>query len=73
MPHIIVQMYPGRDNTEKQQIAKFIQSSLSQQMNMGPDKFSVSIQEIPQSDWKERVYETLKDDENLYIEPGYIL
>lgn len=70
MPHIIVQMYPGRSEEVKQQIAQFIQGSLSEQMNMEPGLFSVSIKEIPQSEWDKQVNEKLKDDKDVYIKPG---
>lgn len=73
MPHIIVQMYPGRSEADKQQIANVIQESLSLQMDMEPNMFSVSIQEIPKNEWKDRVYDKLELAGNLIIKPGYSL
>jgi 4-oxalocrotonate tautomerase len=73
MPHITIQMYPGRDDETKQKLADAIVKTASEQLNRGKEHFSVSIEDIPQEEWKERVYNKVIDPNNkeVFVKPGY--
>lgn len=73
MPHITIQMYSGRDEETKKKLAKAILKTASETLERGPEHFSVSIQDIPQEEWQEKVYKHITDPNNkeVYIRPGY--
>ncbi len=73
MPHIIVQMYPGRDDTIKMELAQAIVDTVSTNLGLEEGVISVGIEEIPKEEWKTVVYDKVVEDENktLYIKPAY--
>ena len=73
MPHITIQMYPGRDDETKMKLAKAVLKVASQELNRGEEDFSVSIQDVPQDEWTDKVYKNITDPENkeVFIRPGY--
>ena len=71
MPHIAIQMYPGRDDETKKRLAEAILKTAAQELNRGQEHFSVSIEDVPQSEWKEKVYDKVVQDKNTVIQPGY--
>ena len=58
MPHITIQMYPGRDDKIKQELADAVAKTASEQLNRGIEHFSVSIEDVPQEEWNEKVYKS---------------
>ena len=73
MPHITIQMYPGRDDKIKQELADAVAKTASEQLNRGIEHFSVSIEDVPQEEWNEKVYKSAVDPENrnVFVRPGY--
>jgi 4-oxalocrotonate tautomerase len=73
MPHITIQMYPGRDDKIKQELADAVAKTASEQLNRGIEHFSVSIEDVPQEEWNEKVYKAAVDPENknVFVRPGY--
>lgn len=73
MPHITIQMYTGRDEKTKKEIAGKMAEALSNAMNMEKKNISVSIQEIEKENWKAEVYDKVVDENNqeVLIKPGY--
>lgn len=73
MPHITVQMYPGRSDEIKQKLAKVLAEAAAKELDRGLEHFSVSIEDVPQDEWKETVYNKAVDPENknVFIRPGY--
>ena len=71
MPHITIQMYPGRDEDTKKHLADAIIEAASKELNRGKEHFSVSIVDVAQEDWKESVYDKVISDKNTIIKPGY--
>lgn len=73
MPHITIQMYTGRDEKTKKEIAGKMAEALSNAMNMEKKNISVSIQEIEKENWKTEVYDKVVDENNqeVLIKPGY--
>ena len=71
MPHITIQMYPGRDENTKKRLANAILETASKELARGKEHFSVSIEDVPQDEWKARVYDKVREDKNTIIQPGY--
>lgn len=73
MPHIAIQLYSGRDEETKRRLAQAVQEAASAALARGKEHFSVSIEDIPQDEWKEKVYDKLLLDKNIVIPPGYTM
>lgn len=71
MPHITIQMYPGRDEETKKRLAKAILETASKELAREKEHFSVSVVDVPQDQWKEKVYDKVVADANTMIQPGY--
>ena len=73
MPHVIVKLYPGRSEQQKNQLAEQIVKDVVAIANCGEEAVSVAIEEIKPEDWAEKVYkpDILGDRERLYKKPGY--
>lgn len=73
MPHITVQMYPGRNDEIKAKLAKVLAEAASKKLGRGIEHFSVSIEDVPQDEWTEKVYKNAVDpnNKNVFIRPGY--
>lgn len=73
MPHIIVKMYAGRDDTEKKALADQITKAVMKTLGYGADSVSVGIEDIEPQDWTERVYrpDIAEKPGQLYKKPGY--
>lgn len=70
MPHITIQMYSGRDDETKKRVALALQEAASKALDRGKEHFSVSVEDVPQAEWK-KVYDKVKADKNTIIQPGY--
>lgn len=73
MPHITVQMYPGRSDEIKSKLAKLLAETASKELGREIEHFSVSIEDVPQEEWTEKVYKKITDPENkdVFVRPGY--
>ena len=73
MPHIIIKLWPGRDEAQKQALAKRIAEDVTQTLGAMPQSISVAIEEIAQEDWPHEVFlpDIMEKEETLYIRPGY--
>lgn len=73
MPHITVQMYPGRDDELKKRLSEVLVKTASEVLNRGKEHFSVSVEDVPQDEWNEKVYKNAIDPENktVFVRPGY--
>lgn len=71
MPHITVQMYPGRNDELKKKLAEALVKTASEVLQRGPEHFSVSVVDVPQDEWKGKVYDKVRADKNTVIQPGY--
>ena len=73
MPHVIVKMYAGRSEEQKQKLAESVTKAVMAVTGNGEDSVSVSVEDVAPSDWTEKVYKP--DIENgsgkLYKRPGY--
>lgn len=75
MPHVIVKLWPGRSEQEKQQLADAIVKDVVTYAKCSEDSVSVAIEEIKSSDWAEKVYkpDILSPRGKLYKKPGYTM
>jgi 4-oxalocrotonate tautomerase len=73
MPHVIVKLWPGRSEKEKQQLADAIVKDVVAYAKCDESSVSVAIEEIKSSDWAEKVYkpDILNPRGKLYRKPGY--
>jgi 4-oxalocrotonate tautomerase len=73
MPHVIVKMLTGRSHKQKQQLAEEITKVVMKHTGNSEDAVSVSIEDVDQSDWTEKVYkpDIANNWVKLYKKPGY--
>jgi 4-oxalocrotonate tautomerase len=73
MPHVIVKLWPGKSEKQKQQLAEAIAQDVMNILNYGEESVSVAFEEIREEDWAEKVYKTdiVEASEKLYKKPGY--
>ena len=75
MPHLKVQMYPGRTDAQKEQLEKSLEECMKEVLGSPSSSISIAIEEIPQENWHEEVVEKeLKENSNTVVKmPGYPL
>jgi 4-oxalocrotonate tautomerase len=73
MPHVIVKMLSGRTDEQKQRLAEEITKVVMNITGNGEQSVSVSIEDIEQRDWTEKVYkpDIAGNWDKLYKKPGY--
>lgn len=73
MPHVIVKLWPGKTEAQKQRLADEIVQSVTAVLGYGPESVSVAFREVPSVDWKAEVYtpDVVETDDALYKRPGY--
>lgn len=73
MPHIIVKLWPGKSDKQKQQLAVRITKDVMEELHYGEESVSVAFEEVAASQWREKVYQPdILDKQNqLYKKPGY--
>jgi 4-oxalocrotonate tautomerase len=73
MPHVIVKLYPGRSEQQKNRLAEEIVKDIVAIAKCEEEAVSVAIEEIRPEDWAEKVYKPhiLDNPERLYKKPGY--
>jgi 4-oxalocrotonate tautomerase len=73
MPHVIVKLWPGKSEKQKEELADAITRDVMKILHYGEASVSVSFQEVNAADWMSEVYgPDIRDDwENVYKKPGY--
>lgn len=73
MPHVSVKLWPGRSEEDKQRLADAIVEDVVRITGSSEASVSVSIEDVPSEDWKEKVYDPEIRDKAffLYKKPGY--
>ncbi len=73
MPHIVVKIYTGRPEEQKQQLTQAIIRDVCETLDVAEKTVSVAIEEIAPENWKNDIYEPeIKANiEALYKKPGY--
>jgi 4-oxalocrotonate tautomerase len=75
MPHVVVKLWPGQTEQQKQQLADRITKDVMDVLHYGDESVSVAFEEISAKDWAEKVFkpDILNKPEQLYKKPGYDL
>jgi 4-oxalocrotonate tautomerase len=73
MPHVIVKLWPGKTEEQKQRLADRITRDVMEVLQYGDESVSIAMEEVPSSDWAEKVYraDILPAGKKLYKKPGY--
>jgi 4-oxalocrotonate tautomerase len=73
MPHIVVKMYPGTSEEDKQKLAAAITAQITEFTGKPDMAVSVDILEVAEEVWMDEVYATeIKPNmDRLYKKPGY--
>ena len=73
MPHVIVKLWPGKSEEQKQRLAEEIAEDVMNVLDYGEESVSVGFEEVKASDWAAQVYlPDIKAKWNtLYKKPGY--
>jgi 4-oxalocrotonate tautomerase len=73
MPHVIVKLWPGKSEQQKQKLAEGVTKAVMASLGYGEESVSVSLEEIVPGDWTEKVYkpDILGGPGKLYKRPGY--
>ena len=75
MPHVIVKLWPGKSEQQKERLAEAIARDVMSVLNYGEESVSVAMEEIEPQEWAESVYraDILGHPEKLYKKPGYTM
>ena len=73
MPHVIVKLWPGKTDSQKQALSAAIVRGVTDILDYGEDAVSVGFEEIQPADWTAKVYEPDIRDRwaQLVKRPGY--
>ena len=73
MPHVIVKLYPGRSQQQKQALAAEITKAVMATTNSAEASVSVGIEEVAPADWKDQVWnpDIAAKPGTLFKKPGY--
>jgi 4-oxalocrotonate tautomerase len=56
MPHVIVKLYSGKSERQKQALARALTEAVMSALNYGEESLSVGIEDVEPKDWTEQVY-----------------
>lgn len=73
MPHVIVKLWPGKSEQQKNRLDEAIAKNVMDILHYGEESVSVAMEEVKLQDWVERVYKPdIKGNlDKLYKKPGY--
>jgi 4-oxalocrotonate tautomerase len=73
MPHVIVKLYSGRSEQQKEKLAAEVTKAVMATLKYGEESISVGIEDVEPNDWAEKVYkpDILARPETIYKKPGY--
>ncbi|HKD07159.1 MAG TPA: tautomerase family protein [Bryobacteraceae bacterium] len=75
MPHVIVKLWPGKSEKQKNGLAEEITKAVMQVLDYGEKSVSVAVHEVNAKDWREQVYQPdiVEQAGHLYKRPGYTM
>jgi 4-oxalocrotonate tautomerase len=75
MPHVVVKLWPGKSEQQKQRLAEAITKDVTKIFDYGEESVSVAMEEIEPADWKDKVYkpDILDRPEKVCKKPGYTM
>ena len=71
MPHIVVNIWPGRSDETKAELANRLALETAQVLQMDNEYVSVAFQEVPEADWDAFCKREIDEKpENVFKRPG---
>ena len=73
MPHVEIKCFSGRTDEQKTRCAEKIAEDIAEILGCDTSSVSVAIKDVPQEDWKEKVWDAdiVPVEKYLYKKPGY--
>jgi 4-oxalocrotonate tautomerase len=73
MPHVVVKLYSGKSEQQKQALANAVTKAVTSTLNYGEGSVSVGIEDVEPKDWTENVYkpDIIGKPATIYKKPGY--
>jgi 4-oxalocrotonate tautomerase len=73
MPHVIVKLWPGKSDVQKQRLSETITRGVRHTLGYSEDAVSVAFEEVAANKWMSKVYEPdiVANWANLTKQPGY--
>ena len=73
MPHVIVKMFAGRDDAEKQRLADEVTRAVISALGSSEKSVSVAIEDVAPDQWTEKVYtpDIEAKPSTIFKKPGY--
>jgi len=73
MPHVIIKLWPGKSEAQKQRLADKITKDVMDVFHNGEESVSVAMEEVSSKDWSEQVYkpDIQAKQDKLYKKHGY--
>lgn len=73
MPHVIVKLWSGKSEQQKNRLAEAITRDVMDILHYREESVSVAMEEVESQDWVEKVYKPdIKNKwDKLYKKPGY--
>ena len=73
MPHVIVKLYSGKSERQKQDLAQAVTQAVMSALNYGEESISVGIEDVEPKNWTKQVYkpDIIAKAETIYKQPGY--
>ena len=73
MPHVIVKLYSGKSERQKQALAQAVTEAVTSTLNYGEESVSVGIEDVEPKNWTEQIYkpDIIAKAETIYKQPGY--
>ena len=57
MPHVIVKLWPGKSDDQKQRLTETITRGVMETLGYGEDTVSVGFEEVAPAEWTPKVYD----------------
>jgi 4-oxalocrotonate tautomerase len=75
VPHVIVKLWPGKSEAQKNLLAERIAQDVLDVLDYGEESVSVPMEEVEAREWAEKVYmpDIVGKPDQLYKTPGYDL
>jgi 4-oxalocrotonate tautomerase len=73
MPHVIVKLYSGKSERQKQALAQAVTQAVMSALNYGEESVSVGIEDVEPKNWTEQVHkpDIIAKADTIYKQPGY--
>ena len=73
MPHVVVKLWPGKSDAQKQRLSGIIERGVTEILDYGEEAVSIGFEEVAPGDWNAKVYDPdiLGRWDTLTKQPGY--